>query len=111
MGSALPLVLIYGRGLGRARDTLTASALVIAGAFCALYVFIIGGQAWPLDLFPGASVSSTFLDGRVAPYAPSLPELLLGVGGVAVAFLITTVGVHVLDFLPRDVTSGADESQ
>ena len=111
VGSALPLVLIYGRGLGRARDTLAASALVIAGAFCALYVFIIGGQAWPLDLFPGASTSSTFFDGQVAPYAPSLPELLLGVGGVAVAFLITTVGVQVLDFMPRDAASGADEAR
>jgi len=110
VGSALPLLLIYGRGLGRGRDTLLASILVIAGAFCALYVFIIGGQAWPLNLFPGATVSSTFYDGQVAPYTPSVPEFLLGLGGVAVAFLITTVGTHVLDFLPRDVTA-PDEAQ
>lgn len=110
LGSALPLLLVYGRGLGRARDTLLASILVIAGAFCALYVFIIGGQAWPLNLFPGATVSSTFYDGQIAPYTPSIPEFLLGLGGVAVAFLITTVGTHVLDFLPRDVTA-PDEGQ
>lgn len=109
-GSLLPLVLIYGRGLGRPRDTLIASALVIAGAFCALYVFIIGGQAWPLDLFPGAQVSSTFYDGRIAPYAPSLPELLLGVGGVAVAFLVTVIGVHLLDFMPRDPAPAAGDA-
>lgn len=110
LGSALPMLLVYGRGLGRARDTLLASILVIAGAFCALYVFIIGGQAWPLNLFPGATVSSTFYDGQIAPYTPSIPEFLLGLGGVAVAFLITTVGTHVLDFLPRDVTA-PDEGQ
>jgi len=109
-GSLLPLVLIYGRGLGRPRDTLLASALVITGAFCALYVFIIGGQAWPLELFPGARTSSTFYDGRVAPYAPSLPELLLGVGGIAAAFLITVIGVHLLDFVPRDPAPAAGDA-
>ena len=101
-GSLAPLWLVYGRGRGGPRDALLASALVIAGAFCALYVFIIGGQAWPLDLFPGAVTSSTFLDGQVAPYVPSLPELILGLGGVAAAFLVTLIGVRVLDFLPRD---------
>lgn len=106
-GSVVPLILIYGRGLGRPRDALIASALVVAGAFFALYVFIIGGQAWPLDLFPGATTSSTFYDGQIAPYAPSLPEFLLGLGGVAAAFLITTIGVRVLDFLPHDPSPSA----
>jgi len=101
-GSVVPLLLIYGGDAAKPRNALIASALVVAGAFCSLYVFIIGGQAWPLDMFPGADTSSTFYDGRIAPYAPSLPEFLLGVGGLAVAFLITAVGVHVLDFLPRD---------
>lgn len=106
-GSVVPLLLIYARGFGRPRDTVIASALVVAGAFCALYVLIVGGQAWPLDLMPGASVRSTFYDGQIAPYSPSLPELLLGIGGLAVAFLITTVGIQVFDFLPRDATAPA----
>jgi molybdopterin-containing oxidoreductase family membrane subunit len=106
-GSVIPLLLIYARGFGRQRDTLLASALVVAGAFCALYVLIVGGQAWPLNLLPGASVHSTFYDGQIAPYAPSLPELLLGLGGIAVAFLITTIGIQVFDFLPRDVSRPA----
>ncbi len=84
-----------------------ASALVVAGGFCALYVLIIGGQAWPLNLFPDATVRSTFYDGQVAPYAPSLPEVLLGIGGVALAFLITTIGIQVFDFLPRDAARAA----
>ncbi len=101
-GGALPLLLIYSRALGRPRDTMLASALVVAGGFCALYVLIVGGQAWPLNLFPGATAQSTFYDGQVGPYAPSLPELLLGIGGVSLAFLITTIGIQVFDFLPRD---------
>ena len=86
----------------RAGDTVAAALLVIAGAFALLYVFIVGGQAWPLDIFPGYATSSTFGDGAIASYAPSLPEVLLGAGGLAVAFLITVVGVRALRFLPQD---------
>ena len=75
----------------------------IVGAFALLYVFIIGGQAFPLEIFPGYTIEQhASRDGRVAAYAPSVPEVLLGVGGLAVAFLITVVGVRVLDFLPQD---------
>jgi len=66
------------------------------------YVFIIGGQAYPLDIFPGHATHSTFGDGQLQAYAPSVPELVLGGGGLAVAFLITVVGVRVLRFLPQD---------
>ncbi len=102
VGSVVPLVLMFAPGLGRPRHTLAASALVILGAFSELYAFIIGGQAWPLALFPGAKVSSTFMDGAVIPYAPSLPEVLLGLGGVGAAFFIAVVGVRVLGLVPID---------
>ena len=101
-GSVVPLLLLFHPRLGDERCTLAAAALAIAGAFAWLYVFIIGGQAFPLEIFPGHVVSSTFGDGAVEHYVPSLPELLLGLGGVGAAFLMTTVGVRVLDFLPRD---------
>jgi len=100
-GSLVPLALIWRPG-STTRDTVAAALLVIAGAFALLYVFIVGGQAWPLDIFPGYATSSTFGDGAIASYAPSLPEVLLGVGGLAVAFLITVVGVRALRFLPQD---------
>ena len=100
-GSLVPLALILHPG-STTRDTVAAALLVIAGAFALLYVFIVGGQAWPLDIFPGYATSSTFGDGAIASYAPSLPEVLLGVGGLAVAFLITVVGVRALRFLPQD---------
>jgi molybdopterin-containing oxidoreductase family membrane subunit len=67
-----------------------------------LYVFIIGGQAFPLEIFPGYEVASSFRDGQVAAYAPRAPEVLLGLGGVAAAYLITLVGVQVLDFMPGE---------
>lgn len=103
LGTVVPMALIYLPGLSERRNTVTiASALVIFGAFCLLYAFIIGGQAFPLEIFPGMEVSSTFFDGAIDNYSPSLPELLLGIGGIALAFLITVVGVRIFDVLPRD---------
>lgn len=102
LGSLLPLVLLLHPRLGGARATTAAAALVVLGAFAWLYVFIVGGQAFPLDILPGRQVSSSFADGAVAAYAPAWPEWLLGIGGVGAAFLLTVVGVRVLDFMPQD---------
>lgn len=102
LGSVLPMVLLFHPRWGDARGTLTAAAFVVLGAFSLLYVFIVGGQAYPLEIFPGYAVSSTFADGAVAHYVPRWPEWLLGLGGVGAAFVLTTIGVRVLDFLPQD---------
>lgn len=103
LGSALPLALIYIPGLGKTKSVVIASLLVILGSFALLYVFIIGGQAFPLSIFPGYEVSSSFGDGQIGQYVPSLPEVLLGFGGLAIAFLITIVSTRVLKSLPLDV--------
>jgi len=102
LGSIVPLLLLFHPRLVSERATLAAAALAILGAFAWLFVFIIGGQAFPLEIFPGFEASSTFADGAVEHYAPSLPEFLLGVGGLGAAFLLTVVGVRVFDFLPQD---------
>jgi molybdopterin-containing oxidoreductase family membrane subunit len=103
LGSLIPLLLIFHPSLGKVRCVVIASLLAILGSFALLYVFIIGGQAFPLSIFPGYLASSSFGDGQIANYSPSLPEFLLGFGGLAVSFLITTVGVRVLDsILPHD---------
>ena len=104
LGGILPLAILYHPALGqRICAVVGASFLVIVGAFCQLYVFIIGGEAFPMDIFPGMETSSSFYDGQIASYAPSLPEFLLGLGGLGVAFMITLVGVRVLSkFLPED---------
>ncbi|MFO1218325.1 MAG: NrfD/PsrC family molybdoenzyme membrane anchor subunit [Burkholderiaceae bacterium] len=102
LGSVLPLVLLFGPAAGSARAVLAAALAVVLGAFAFLGVFVIGGQVFPLEIFPGHEARSTFGDGAVAHYAPSWPELLLGLGGLGAAFVLTTVGVRVLDFLPQD---------
>ena len=101
-GTALPLLLLFHPRLGGPRATQAAALLVVLGAFAWLYVFIIGGQAFPLEIFPGYSASSSFGDGAMAHYVPRWPEWLLGLGGVGAAFVLTTIGVRVLDFMPQD---------
>jgi molybdopterin-containing oxidoreductase family membrane subunit len=108
LGNLLPLALIFLPKQGKAAGTFAASLLVILGAFALLYVFIIGGQAYPLNIFPGYEVSSSFADGQIAGYQPSIYEFLLGFGGLAIAFLITTVSVRVLNFMPQDKPYIAD---
>ncbi len=102
IGNVLPLALIYWPGLGKTTCVWIASLLVVLGAFALLYVFIIGGQAFPLNIFPGYEVSSSFADGQITSYHPSIYEFLLGFGGLAIAFIITTVSVRVLNFMPQD---------
>lgn len=102
VGSVLPLLLLFHPKLSNARNTFAAAVLVVGGAFAFLYVFIIGGQAFPLEIFPGHKVSSSFGDGAIASYVPSMPEFLLGVGGLGAALLLTVVGVRAFDFMPQD---------
>jgi len=107
VGSVAPLVLLFHPRFHGQRGMLAASALVILGAFAWLFVFIIGGQAFPLEIFPGHAVSSSFADGAIEHYVPSLPEFLLGFGGLGAAFLLTVVGVRAFDFLPQDDLAAA----
>ncbi|MGA7983042.1 MAG: NrfD/PsrC family molybdoenzyme membrane anchor subunit [Chromatiaceae bacterium] len=107
-GSLVPLGIIFHPVHSKERSWLaSACGLVILGGFASMYVIIIGGQAYPMQLFPDQTIiASGFFDGvggAPAHYAPSLPELLLGLGGVAVAMLITAVGVRMLQFLPESL--------
>jgi molybdopterin-containing oxidoreductase family membrane subunit len=103
IGTLVPLAILYlGRSGASGRTALTfASILFLIGGLAQMYVIIIGGQAYPLKLFPGMDASSSFFDGAIALYRPSLPEALLGVGGIAIAMLITALALRLLPFLPQ----------
>lgn len=108
LGSLLPLVLLIHPHIGQMHRRIAASAaLVVGGGFAQMYVTIIGGQAFPLVLFPGRQVSSSFYDGVVHSYSPSLPEWLLGFGGVAIVGLIVMLALKVLGFLPERLDDAA----
>ena len=107
LGSLAPLALLFCRKTKNNRTAVAlASALVILGGFALVYVIVIGGQAYPLELFPGYEVVSSFEGGvNSAPYAysPSLWEILLGFMGVAMTLAITTVAFKALRFLPESL--------
>jgi len=106
IGSLIPLFTSYYKSFKGCDITLSiTSLLVIAGGFCIMYVIIIGGQAVPLELFPGKEVSSSFYDGVVNPYTPSLPEFLLGLGGISIALFIVIGGIKILKFLPTSLAN------
>jgi len=105
IGGLIPIALVFHpTGGAKPASTIVASALVIAGGFSQLYVILIGGQAFPLEIFPGFDVSSSFSDGVVNAYSPSYLELLLGLGGVALALAITGFGMMVLRILPTNLS-------
>ncbi|OGI49225.1 MAG: molybdopterin oxidoreductase [Candidatus Muproteobacteria bacterium RIFCSPHIGHO2_12_FULL_60_33] len=103
LGSVIPLVILFSR-LGQSRAmVMLASLLVILGGVAQMYVTIIGGQAYPMPLVPGKEASSSFFDGVVASYAPSLPEAILGIGGIALALAMVVVALKILPFLPNSL--------
>lgn len=101
VGGIIPMFLVFRPATaGLNRNAILASILVIVGGFAQVYVIVIGGQAYPLEMFPGMEVSSSFNDGVISSYTPSLPEIGLGLGGVALACLIVLFGIKLLRFLP-----------
>ena len=111
LGMIVPMGILFHPALGMQRGAITIAALlVVFGGLSAIYVIVIGGQAFPLNMFPGHTIVESGycdgVDGLARAYSPSLPEFLLGIGGFALALLATFVGVRLLQFLP---TSLADE--
>lgn len=105
IGGLIPILLVFHpTGSAKPASTIVASILVVLGGFAQLYVIVIGGQAFPLEIFPGYEVSSSFADGQVNAYTPSHFELLLGLGGFALALLMTGVGMKVLRVLPTNLS-------
>jgi Ni/Fe-hydrogenase subunit HybB-like protein len=111
-GGLLPMMLLFrvpdGESQNAGRTVALASMLVVIGGFAQVYVIVIGGQAWPLNMFPGKEVSSSFYDGVISSYAPSLAEIGLGLGGVALAGLIILFGIKVLRFLPTTLANATE---
>lgn len=110
LGTIVPLVLLFHPSWGQVRSTiLIASGLIVLGGFAQLYVIIVGGQAYPLNIFPGMEVvASSFGDAATMHrYVPSLWELLLGTGGVALFLFMTVFALWILEFLPKSLADSA----
>ena len=102
LGSLVPLALLYSPATRGNRTMLgLASVLIIVGGIVQLYVIIIGGQAYPMELFPGKEILEGY--GGIAAYTPTLAELMLGLGGIAVSLIAVTYFIKFLPFLPESL--------
>ncbi len=108
LGNVVPMALVFHPKTGKSRAAISlASLLVLVGGFSQIYALLIGGQVYPLELFPGHDVQSSFFDGAFGQYAPSLPEFVLGLGGIALALAITIFGMKVLKIMPTTLADSA----
>ena len=108
VGGIVPLVLLLrpvpgGDGMALSRSLGLAAVAVVAGGLAQIYVLIIGGQSYPLQMFPGLIVKSSFYDGVVHNYVPHWPETVLALSGVAVVGLIVLIALRLLPFLPESL--------
>ncbi len=103
LGLLLPLTILvfFGKGRNAWKSMALAAPFFLIGGLAQMYSTIIGGQAYPLQLFRGMEISSSFQDGVVANYWPSLPEVLLGVSGISIAMLLVGIALKLLPFMPR----------
>ena len=101
VGIIMPIILLNSSRLSLEYSLILSSVLILIGSFIAMYVIIIGGQAYPLTIFPDhVIIKSSFYDNVVHSYIPSLYELGLGLGGVALALIIVLIGIANFKFLP-----------
>ena len=103
LGTIIPVALFWTPSIQSRISIIVGALLIILGGFAMIYVVVVGGQAYPMDLLSGMSVSSSFGDGQVGTYAPTLAEFLLGMGGVAFAILGALFVVKILPFIPQSL--------
>ncbi|MCK5876807.1 MAG: polysulfide reductase NrfD [Candidatus Marithrix sp.] len=106
LGTVFPILLLYHERFTNSRTSVALAALLtIVGGISLLYVIIIGGQAYPLEIFPGKEIiSSSLMSSTTAySYSPSIWEIMLGISGIAIASLLTVMAVRILPFMPRSL--------
>ncbi len=105
LGGIIPMFLLFHPKIDTRKSyVLLAALLVVLGGLAQLYVIVVGGQAFPLEIFPGFEVSSSFSDGVVNAYTPTLLELSLGLGGIALALMIAGLAMKFLRIVPENLS-------
>lgn len=104
IGIVLPLILLIFNKNNSPLSLLITSKIILLGGLFAVAVIIIGGQAYPLNIFPDHQIiESAFYDNIIHSYVPSIYELGLGIGGLTLATLIILIGIANFKFIPKDI--------
>ena len=101
LGLLIPLIYELSNKESRNFPLILTSIMIIVGGFFAVAVIIIGGQAFPLNIFPDHTIiESTFFDNGIHGYTPSIYEYGLGICGTSLALIIILVLITNLKFIP-----------
>tara|TARA_B100000676_G_scaffold37785_1_gene35618 strand:- start:8351 stop:9526 length:1176 start_codon:yes stop_codon:yes gene_type:complete len=101
LGLVVPLSYEMTNGENRGFALTITSIMVLVGGFFAVAVIIIGGQAFPLNIFPDHIIlESSFYDSVIHSYTPSIFEFGLGIGGTSLALIIILILITNLKFIP-----------
>ncbi len=101
LGLLIPLFYELSNKENRNFPLTITSIMIIVGGFFAVAVIIIGGQAFPLNIFPDHTIiESTFFDNGIHGYTPSIYEYGLGIGGTSLALILILVLITNLKFIP-----------
>jgi molybdopterin-containing oxidoreductase family membrane subunit len=103
VGLIAPIAILFNR---KTRDKvkwiLTASAMHVFGVLGERILFVLPGQILPIPILPGYKLSSSFLDGQIVSYIPSIAEWVQFVGIFALIALAFIIGISILPLLPRE---------
>ncbi len=95
--AALAFALKQGEGYLSTMKWHAVCAVALIACTMILYTVIIGSQSTPQLLFPDKTITaSTFGDGGIGPYLPSVWEWGLGIGGTALSLLLFGLVLRVL---------------
>ncbi len=100
IGTIIPLILLRSGKSSSVSTILVASLLFIAGGIAQLYTLVIAGQVVPMPLLEGYESQSAYY-GSIVQYNPSHWEVLLGIGGIALALLLTIISLRLFRLLPE----------
>jgi len=93
----IPLVILLFPSLRSLKNYLIGSIFCIIGIFILRYDLVIGGQIVPLR-YPEVPVTSYRFPYIYNSYSPSIYEILIVIGTLALGIIIYTIGYHILDF-------------
>ncbi len=107
IGTLIPLALLLIPRVGECNTAIfSAAVLVIIGTFCQFFVTIIGTQAFPQQVIGSdyQVIASKFGDADpYHVYSPSSWEVMLGLGGLGLTFLMVLYGFKIMRFLPESL--------
>jgi molybdopterin-containing oxidoreductase family membrane subunit len=101
-GIVVPILLMFLKATANSiKGILWAAAFSVVGEVSFVAHVLLAGQSYPFNMFPGYTMSSSFMDGQLAEYTPSVPEVFLGLGGVAIVGLCYLLGIRFFRLIPK----------